>query len=334
MSAFIKAISYYLPQIELTNEDIAGVFPDWSGEKIYNKLGIRKRYIASDTQTASDLGVEAAKNLFAEWNITPCDVDFIILCTQSPDYFLPTTACMIQDRLGLSTSTGALDINLGCSGCVYGLELAKGLILSGEASNVLLITAETYHKYIHPEDRGNLSLFGDAAAAALISTDGFAEIGRFVMGTDGRGYDKLIVKTGASRFHSTTGANQVDEDGHIRRDDYLYMDGSAIFNFSLDVVPDLVNKVIRKNNLSEENIDYYIFHQANSFMLKALRKICSIPEAKFYNNLSETGNTVSSTILIALKDCIDNKLLQSNMNVVLCGFGVGLSWGGTVISII
>ena len=254
-----------------------------------------------------------------------------MLCTQSPDYFLPSTACVLQDRLGIPTSSGAFDYNLGCSGCIYGMALAKGLITAGIAKNILLLTAETYNKYLHPSDKSNRSIFGDGAAACLISTDGFAEIGEFSLGTDGSGANNLIVKTGASRHKHPTGISIEDEEGHIWYDDFLYMNGGAIFNFTLDAVPLMMKEILTKNNLDKDQIDYFVFHQANKFMLNTIRKVCSLSKDKFYVNLSETGNTVSSTVFIGLKDCINNKIIADGMNVMVSGFGVGLSWGGTIL---
>ena len=255
-----------------------------------------------------------------------------MLCTQSPDFFLPSTACILQDRLGIPTSAGAFDYNLGCSGCIYGMAVAKGLISAGIAKNVLLLTAETYNKYLHPQDKSNRSIFGDGAAACLISTDGFAEIGEFALGTDGSGYKHLIVETGGSRKKEKTSIESIDDDGHIRREDYLYMDGSAIFNFTLDAVPAMMNSILNKNDLEKEEIDYYVFHQANKFMLNTIRKVCVLPKEKFYVNISVTGNTVSSTVLIGLKDCLNNNIIKSGDKVMVTGFGVGLSWGGTILN--
>ena len=334
MKAYIKGISYYLPEKVITNEDLVKEFPEWSVEKVASKVGVNKRHIAEANETAGDLAEKAALKLFQEYNIPPTDIDFLMLCTQSSDYFLPSTACILQNRLGIPTSSGAFDYNLGCSGCIYGLALAKGLIMSGAAKNILLLTAETYNKYLHPTDKSNKSIFGDGAAACLISTDGFAEIGEFVFGTDGSGAENLIVKTGAARIKEKTGFYETDDEGHTRYDDYLYMNGGAIFNFTLDTVPTLMNDVLAKNNLTKEAIDYYIFHQANKFMLNTIRKVCILPKDKFYINLEETGNTVSSTILISLKDCIDKQLIHPSQNILITGFGVGLSWGGCTIKLL
>ena len=331
MKTYIKAISYYLPEKVVTNEDLVKIFPEWSVEKVASKVGVNKRHIAYKNETAGDLAEKAALKLFQEYNVSPTDIDFLMLCTQSSDYFLPSTACILQNKLGIPTSSGAFDYNLGCSGCIFGLALAKGLIMSGAAKNILLLTAETYNKYLHPSDKSNKSIFGDGAAACLISTDGFAEIGEFVFGTDGNGAENLIVKTGAARSRERTGFYETNDEGHTKYDDYLYMNGGAIFNFTLETVPTLTNEVLSKNNLTKEEIDYYIFHQANKFMLNTIRKVCVIPKEKFYINLEETGNTVSSTVLIGLKDCINKGLIKPNQNIMITGFGVGLSWGGTIL---
>lgn len=329
--AFIKAISYYIPKTIITNDDLVKEFPEWSVEKVSAKVGVNKRGISSDKETAGDLAEQAAKQLFSEYDIKPQEIDFVILCTQSPDYFLPSTACLLQHKLGIPTTAGAFDFNLGCSGCIYGLAIAKGLITANIAKNVLLLTAETYTKYLHSTDKSNRSIFGDGAAACLISTNGFAQIGEFSLGTNGDGAGDLILKTGAARQKERTNMEETDIEGHIRRDDYLYMNGGAIFNFTLEIVPTLMNDILIKNQLKKEDIDFYVFHQANKFMLSTIRKVCVIPKDLFYINLKDTGNTVSSTIMIALKDCIEKKIIHHNMKIMISGFGVGLSWGGTIL---
>lgn len=332
-SAYIKAVSYYLPSKVVTNEELVKEFPEWSVEKVAQKVGVNSRHIAAQDETAGDLAEMAARKLFDEYSILPSSIDFLLLCTQSPDYFLPSTACLLQDRLGIPTSAGAFDIDLGCSGCIYGMAVAKGLIVAGLAHNILLLTAETYTKYLHPDDKSNRSIFGDGAAACLITTEGFAEIGEFVFGTDGSGAENLILKTGSSRHRSLTGLKEEDAEGHIRRDDFLYMNGGAIFNFTLESVPSMMSELLVKSGMEKEDVDYFIFHQANKFMLDTIRKVCHIPKEKFYVDLETVGNTVSSTILIGLKDCLNLGTLSLGKTVMICGFGVGLSWGGTVLKL-
>lgn len=328
---YIKAISYYLPECVVTNEKLLKEFPEWSVDKVATKVGVTIRHLAGANETAGDMAEKAARKLFEEYSIDPKSIDFVMLCTQSPDYFLPSTACILQNRLGIPISAGAFDFNLGCSGCVYGMAVAKGLIVSGTAKNVLLLTAETYNKYLHPSDKSNRSIFGDGAAACLISTTGIAEIGEFSLGTDGSGAEKLIVKTGASRSKQATGLSTTDAEGHTCYDDYLYMDGGGIFNFTLDAVPAMMKDILAKNNTNKDDVDYFVFHQANKFMLNTIRKVCVVPKDKFYINLEETGNTVSSTVMIALKQCLESGTIHKGMKVMVTGFGVGLSWGGTML---
>jgi len=329
--SFIKAISYYLPDLILSNEDLVKEFPDWTAEKVANKIGVSIRHIVRSDETAVDMAIKAGEKLFKEHNILPSEVDFVILCTQSPDYFLPTSACLVQNALGIPTTSGAFDFNLGCSGFVYGLAIAKGLIIGNIAKNVLLITSETYSKYIHPKDKVNRTIFGDAASSTLISGSGYAEILEFSLGTDGSGADKLIVKSGALRNPDKSNELIFDESGNPVSPDYLFMDGSGIFNFTLEMVPILVKDTLATNELEMEQINQFIFHQANKYMLGFLRKKIQIPENKFYQEMSLTGNTVSSTIPIALYDAINNNLILKNELVLLAGFGVGFSWAGTVL---
>jgi len=330
MKIYIKAISYYLPENVLTNEQLAQEFPEWSVEKIMAKVGVNQRHIAAQDETATDMAIAAAQKLF-NGGIDRQTIDYVLLCTQSPDYFLPTSACIIQDRLGLSKNVGALDFNQGCSGYVYGLSLAKGLICANIAKNVLLLTAETYTKLLHPKDKGNRTIFGDAATATLVSTEGFAEIGAFSLGTDGSGAENLIVRTGAARCPEKSGEVRFDSDNNPLSPDYIYMNGSEIFAFTLETVPDLVNKTLEKNNIEKDAVDLFLFHQANKYMLDFLRKKLKIEKEKFYIYLSEVGNTVSSTIPIAIYEAMKSGNLQKGMKSLLAGFGVGYSWGGVVL---
>lgn len=327
--AFIKAISYYLPESILTNEDVSKEFPEWSVEKVASKIGVSERHVVKSDETALDIAVASVNLFFEETNIAKSDIDFVLLCTQSPDYFLPTSACILQDRVGLPTSCGALDFNLGCSGYIYGLALAKGLICSGVAKNILLVTSETYTKHLHPRDKGNRTIFGDAAATSLISTDGFAEIKEFSLGTDGSGANNLIVKSGGMRHKGQSNTVNFDESNNPISDDYLYMNGTEIFNFTLSAVPPLVGDILDKNNKLMENIDLFIFHQANKYMLDFIRKKIKIPQDKFYIHMENVGNTVSSTLPIAIKEAFNNNLMKGN--VLITGFGVGYSYGGVIL---
>lgn len=331
MQAFIKAISYYLPQKTFSNEDLVKEFPEWSVEKVAQKIGVSERHIAGNNETSTDMAVSAAMKLFCEHSISPDQIDFVIFCTQSPDYFLPTSACIIQNELGIPVSAGALDFNLGCSGFVYGLAVAKGLIYAEIAKNVLLLTSETYSKFIHQRDKSNLTIFGDAAAATLVSINGCAKIMNFSLGTDGSGANSLIVRTGGLRNPKPLKDQKFDEQGNPFSSDHLFMDGTEIFNFTLETVPLLVTDTLLKNTMSQDDIDLFVFHQANKYMLNFLRKKIKIPEEKFYYYMEKVGNTVSSTIPIALYEAMYEKRIGSGSNVLIAGFGVGYSWAGTVL---
>ncbi len=339
MEAYLNFIDYYLPEARLTNEMINADHPEWTADKISEKTGIYSRPIADSNEFASDMAIKASQKLLSASGISAGSLDYLLYCTQSPDYFLPTTACILQDRLGLTKTSGAIDFNLGCSGYVYGLSLAKSLIVSRQAQKLLLITSETYSKFIHPKDKGNKTLFGDGSAASIISSesngDFSARILDFEFYTDGSGFDKLIVRNGAIRNRKKTGTDELGEDGSfLKNDSYLYMDGKAIFEFTSFVIPPLLDRLLLKSNVRKEEIDLFIFHQANMFMMNIARKRCQIPEEKFFVYLRDCGNTVSSTIPIALKEAHRQGRIQSGMKVLLAGFGVGLSAAVSIIEIV
>lgn len=321
--SYINSIEFYLPEKRLTNEDINKSHPEWSADKISQKTGIDVRYLSGEGELSSDLAVKAGNKLFQNGNIDRNSIDYIILCTQSPDYLLPTTACILQDRLSLSKNIGATDINLGCSGFIYGIGLAHGLIETNQAENVLFLTAETYSKFIHPDDKSNKTIFGDAAAATLISKECRSDInfkvGNFVYKTDGAGYDKLILRNSGMRKEN------IEDQG-------LYMDGKEIFRFTSLKVPKLIDECLEANNLNKGDIDLFIFHQANRFMLQTIGKRAKIDQNKLFLDLS-CGNTVSSTIPIAIKNAQEEGFLRKNRKVLIAGFGVGLSMGATILTV-
>jgi len=335
MKAALRAIEYYLPAEVVTTEHLAAQFPEWSVAKIDDKIGVRERHIAAPDECSSDLAVGAARKLFESGVCAASEVDYLLLCTQSPDYFLPTTACLVQERLGIPSHAGALDFNLGCSGYVYGLGLAQGLIETGQASRVLLLTAETYSKFMHPRDKSVRTIFGDAAAATLVVAVEAEEpaIGPFVYGTDGKGGQNLMVPTGGMRRPRTaeTAGENEDEYGNVRSADNLFMDGAEIFNFTLEVVPQSVTQLLNRSGKRVDEIDLFVFHQANRYMLEHLRKRMRLPAEKFYVAMSHCGNTVSSTIPIALKQASCEGRLKPGDTAMLVGFGVGYSWGATLI---
>lgn len=324
--AYIAAITYILPtKIE-----------DNTNRRLRNKTGIFHRHICPDDMTAADMAQEAAEQLFNS-SVQRENIDFLLFCTQSPDYPLPTTACLLQEKLQIPQSAGALDFNLGCSGYIYGLGLAKGLIETGQANHILLLTAETYSKYIHPEDHATRSVFGDAATATLVeATDCDAEGMRaFVYGSDGSGAEQLIVPAGGMRnpFSETVLEERTDVHGNQRGNRNLFMDGAAIMEFALNVVPETVEKILDKASLQKSDVDYYVFHQANHFILDYLRRKCDLTDYPYWDDVSEYGNTVSNSIPIALTDLLKKERRHRLETIMLIGFGVGLSWGGCLVDL-
>lgn len=322
--AAIGPIAIHLPERVETNDDLAKLFPRWDLEAIYSKTGIRARHIAAPNETASDLGVAAAEKLFAEHGIDRSTIDFLLFCTQTPDYPLPTTACLMQNRLGLPTSIGAIDFNLGCSGFVYGLSLADGLIRSGAAKRILLITAETYSKYIHDEDRSLRTIFGDGAAATLIEASGQQSLSAFSFGTDGSAADALMVNTGGAR---------PPEDALRPRTKWrwasrMYMDGPGLIHITLESLPQTMGRVLEVGGVTDADIDLYLVHQATHKLLSEIRRHMSLDEARMPTVLQEVGNTVSSTIPIIISELRADGRLRPGKKCLLAGFGVGFSWAG------
>jgi 3-oxoacyl-[acyl-carrier-protein] synthase-3 len=330
--AYIRGIASYLPQSILDNQTLAAQYPQWSLDKIGEKTGISSRHIIADNESVSDMAVYSAEKLLRNCNLERSGIDYILLCTQSPDYLLPTTACIVQDRLGLPTSCGALDFNLGCSGYVYGLSLAKGLIESQQAKNVLLITSEAYSRYINHGDKSVRSLFGDGATSTLLSNSEKEALSSFVFGTDGSGFNNLIVPHGGScsPISNESHIEREDKDGNIRSDKDLYMDGPQVLVFTLRVVPNMMRDILSKAGLRIEDIDFFVLHQANKFLLNRLKDLLEIPEEKFLTSYENYGNTGSSTIPLGLE--LDAHRFKSGDKILIMGFGVGYSWGGCVIT--
>jgi len=336
MYAAIKAIEYHLPQDVLTNTMLAPLFPGRTPEELAEKTGVWERHVASPDQCSSDLGVTVAQKLFASSGYAPGDFDFLLFCTQTPDYFFPATACLVQKRLGIPTHTGAFDFNLGCSGYIYGLGLAKALVETRQAKRVLFITADTVCRYVNPADRATRILFVDAATATAIEaceSDAQPELGPFVYGTDGGGADHLISYEGAFRHYAQLdkgGRNTTATCGPDVRP-IVRMNGNKIVEFSLGTVPSLIREVLQRAQMSMADVDLFVFHQASKYILELLRTALKISEDKYYVSMSHSGNTVASTLPIALKQAACGGRLSPGDRVVLAGFGVGLSWGATVI---
>ncbi len=325
MTALLTAIEYHLGERLETNAALAAEHPEWDMARLVAKLGVRQRCLAQPGETASDLAVRAAQKLFASGACAPDEIDFILFCTQTPDHLIPTTACSLQTRLGIPCRAGALDFNLGCSGYIYGLSLAKGLVESGQAGTVLLLTGDTYSRFINPADRNVRLVFGDGAAATLIraETPGLAgaKLSAFVFGTDGTGAENLIVRNSGLRTRGCPAPGG----------DFLEMNGGEIFNFTLRVVAPLVAEILRRAGTTLADLDTVVPHQANAYMLEHLREKLGVPPEKFAVTLADCGNTVSSSIPIALRQWRAEPQWFVEKRTLLLGFGVGYSWGGCLL---
>lgn len=325
MFATIRAISTYLPaQIENNSELIDARF--------IKKIGVNCRHICTKDEAAGDLAFNAAEKLFAEYNIDRHETDFILLCTQHPDHLGPHTSAHLQHRLGLKKSVGTMDISLGCSGYVYGLAIAKGLIETGLAKKILFITSSVYTKYINARDKATRPLFGDGATATWIDGGDKENLRAFVFGSDGSRFDKLIIPVGGSRHMPRDNPEifSTDDNGNYRSNYEIFMDGMAITYFTLREVPPLVEKVLAAANLTRADLDYCIFHQANKFMMTYLRDKANLNDVPFHNDISATGNLVSGSVPLAIEQVVKNSGAENLKCVMLAGFGVGLSWAGCI----
>lgn len=315
----ISAIEYCLGEKKEFGLDLQKDNPDWRIEDIEAKTGINTRWIALKDTTAVDLACNACEKIFKK--IDKNKIDTLLFVTQSPDYFLPSSSCIIQNRVSLKTTTKCFDINLGCSGFVYALSVAAAYIKSGFSKNVLIVCADTYSRYIDKNDRTNRPIFSDAASATLLTKSDSKTIGPFEFGTDGSYYDKLIVKEGASKSGYSKNATPT-----------LYMDGAAVFMFTMATVSKSINTLLNTQGIIKEKIDMFIFHQASKVVLENLQRVLEIPDNSMYKNINELGNTVSSSIPIALKNADTQSIISNEELILISGFGVGLSWGTCLLT--
>ena len=325
MFARIRAISTYLPATIEYNSELVDA-------RFIKKIGVKCRHICAKDEAAGDLAFNAAEKLFAEHELDRHEIDFILLCTQHPDHLGPHTAAHLQHRLGLKKSVGSMDIALGCSGYIYGLAVAKGLIETGLAKKILFITSSVYTKYINRADKSTRPLFGDGATATWLDSGAQESLRAFVFGSDGSRFDKLIIPVGGSRHMSRDNPEifSTDENGNYRSNWEIFMDGMAITYFTLREVPPLVEKVLDAAKLTRADLDYCIFHQANKFMMTYLRDKAGLNDVPFHNDISETGNLVSGSVPLAIEQVVKNFGAENLKQVMLAGFGVGLSWAGCI----
>jgi 3-oxoacyl-[acyl-carrier-protein] synthase-3 len=333
-SSRIEGIATYLPNNKESNFDLEKLFPEWSATKISDKTGIHTRHIADRDEFTSHLASRAGQALFKKLGISPESIDQLILVTQSPDFVLPQTSSIVHELLGLPESAGAMDINLGCSGYVVALSIANAYIESGTYKNILLITSDTYSKLLNQYDKSVRTIFGDGATATLIvAHEGTSKLSSFVQGTNGKGAKSLIVPNGGLRPGNEFSPGADADVRNLTKSNFdLYMDGAAIFNFTLDVVSPTISRILNSEVIEEKDVDFFVFHQANKFMLDHLVKKSGLPPEKCPVLMSDWGNTVSSTIPMALEELIDSGRLRRGMKSILLGFGVGLAWAGILLN--
>ena len=331
--AFIAGVDYVLPPRRVTNDDLAALHPDWQVPQVAARTGVHSRHWCTAEETALDLGVQASERLFSRTGFDRSAIDAVLFCTQTPDHVMPPNSTLLQHRLGLSQRLLAMDFTLACSGYVYGIEVARAFVEAGSASQVLVVAAETYSKLCHPDDRGPTTLFGDGGAATIVS-GGERRIGRAMLGTDGGRGDCFIVPAGGARQprSAETARLASDASGNFRTAEHVMMNGGGVLDFIKKDVPPLVRELLAREGLTLADIDLVLFHQASKMSIDYLHRALKIPEAKQFTNLANIGNTVSASIPIALRDAEVAGRLTSGMRVLLVGFGVGLSWGGQVIT--
>lgn len=317
MSIGIEEIEYYLPEASISSRELSDKF-GFSLNFIEEKIGVRRICVSAENEFASDLAVSAAEKLFNRKPEIKEKIDVLILCTQTPDFQLPHTSALVQKKLGLKKETACFDIGLGCSGFVYGLSIVTSFMEKNELEYGLLITSETYSKIIQNSDKNTKPLFSDGAAVALISRKPKLMPMRYTFGTNGYKYDKLI-------FNSRSD----NPDSHGKS---LYMDGRGIYELIASEMPADIRKCLVLNELTLEDIDVFVFHQASKFMLDTLSKILGIKDDKrVVKCIDRFGNTVSSSIPIALTTIFDNQQKTAERKILISGFGVGLSWASTIL---
>lgn len=333
MALIIKHIEYYLPEKIVSNEDLAKKNPGWDIKKIEEKSGVYSRHIAADDQTALDLAIKAVEKLLSNGLVTKDQIDAIIFCTQSQDYIMPANSFLIHKYFKFNQNVWTFDYNLACSGYIYGLAISNGILKTYLAKNILLITSETYSKYINPKDRSTSVLFGDGAAASIVTENSENGMMDVVLESNGEKFDTFYIPAGGSKIpkNESTKEIKVDQSGNEKTLENIFMNGFSVWQFISKNVSEQINKLLAKNNLIVNDIDLFVFHQASKLTLDSLVKILKIDENKVFVNLKDIGNTVSSSIPIALKDAEESGKLKRGDLILLSGFGVGLSWGSIIM---
>lgn len=325
----IKGMAGCVPNTVSENKSLT-VFGEDGADSFIKSTGIEKRHVASENICTSDLCYEAAVRLLKDLEWTKESVDCLIYVTQTPDYILPATSCILQEKLGLTTNCYTLDISLGCSGWVYGMSVISALLSAGNMKRGLLLVGDTISKLCSVKDKSTYPLFGDAGTVtALEYTEDKKEIFHFLMNTDGKGADAIIIPEGGYRVpvSSTSFIEEEFAEGIVSTPLQMKLEGMNVFAFGINRAPESVNRLIVAFGLDKEKIDHYVFHQANLFMNEKIRKKLKLPEAKIPYSLRNFGNTSSATIPLTMITQLQSSLAQKELSFIGSGFGVGLSWG-------
>lgn len=331
----LEGIAYSFGQNAVSNIQIKEEHPDWDMDQVFQRTGVRSRPIAAPGETALSMAIRATQKLFEKVAIERSEIGALIFCTQTPDHILPPNSSLLHGELGLPEDVMAFDINHACSGFIYSVGIARGLIKSGISKNVLVVTADTYSRLIHPQDRSTLSLFGDGAASTLISGESpRLNILDMSFGSSGKNASRFVVKNGGMKSNKSLKNNLLpDTSGRVNSPDHIYMDGMGVLSFFTSAIPPVVRELLAKNNKSVEDIDFFVFHQASSLALGGLARALKIPQEKMIIDLENTGNLVSASIPVALGRLLEKNVLKQGQLIVLCGFGVGLSWGAALLEV-
>jgi len=334
----IHAIAYALGDTLSTNAMLEMENPSWDMNKTTMRTGVKTRTIASESLTALDLSFQASTTLLEsqDTKIKAEDIDGLIFCTQTPDHILPPNSTLLHGQLGLRDNVMAFDISHACSGYTYSLGIASSLVESGTLKNVLVVTGDTYSRLVHKQDRAVRAIFGDGASATIVSSSENASINIIDMsfGTSGKRANRFIIQNGGAKSpidHDIV--VKPDKNARVKSSNHIQMDGLGLLSFFNSVLPVSIKSLLEKNDLVVADIDKFIFHQASSLALDGLRKTLKISESAMVVDMENTGNLVSTSIPVALANLQKDYTLESGTKILLCGFGVGLSWSQILIEV-
>lgn len=320
----IAGVSTCVPPTRVDNLDLGERYGAEDVRKVVSMAGVRHRHVVGDELTAVDLCTEAARRLLDRLGWAPESITGLIMVTQSPDHFLPSSACVVHAKLGLPVECAAFDMGLGCSGYPYGLYIAATMLKAGGQQRILMLHGETPSRFVHPDDHATTLLFGDAGSATAIeAASPGGEAASFGLFTDGSGADGLIIRGGAFR----------DRNPADPRDLCVRMDGAGIFNFTIKRVPPLVNDTLAFAGLTVPDVDAYVFHQSNRFIMKHLMKKCGLPEDRVPFTIEDTGNCGGPSVAVTLTRSLAERGRDRPLRLMLLGYGVGLSWSSAVVTL-